>query len=1018
MLTRRLLAMLALVSLIMSVGPYAALSHITDPVPQIQPGFTHSTSLCSADHYNHGVQLDSGHIMDSSATLADLDGDGAAEIVIGSTQRRGIAGSPTFDGLARIMVYRGNGTLVWQQTVNRAIMSSPAVGDLDGDGSLEVVVSYGADAGAPAGPGGVAAFRASDGLLLWNFEPHDRLEGVHDGYPDGVYSTPALGDVDGDGTLEVAFGAWDRTIYLLDASGKKRWEYNNLDTVWSSAAIADLDNDGLAEIIIGGDASYDSSGQTGSINGGFLYIFDGEGQILHKRYFDQVFYSSPVVADLNNDGLMEIIVGTGRFFNNSDGTENRGNYILNLDQDLNIRWQPTTNFRVSSMPAVADLDNDGLLEVIVTGEEINGGVSPGYTILAVYNAAGTQLWSSYVLDFLGNRGAVVYGSPTVADLTGDGFPEITAATNWEFAVFDRNGNQFTDTNGSDSPNTPTYLANYPVLNTLALGDIDGDGTIEMVGAGTHQCDVDHGYLYAWESPGTTNANSPRPWPQMRGNPRKTGWFKRPQANDAEVVSHTIPAVLPPGKSIVAQITMRNTGTTTWTAAGGYQLGAWGDSDPFTSQTRVALPGSVAPGETATFFITLTGATAGYAVSDWRMVQDGGAGWFGAQAYRKVKVGDQPAFYILEASGLIHNGGLAIPMPSMGNWGFSIARGLQLTDHQRGAYTLFRDGYVGSSGYELPGLNVTLGNAPLILSSSIPNLLAKEIKIEGSVNWTIDGYGNVYLSDGPPPITPLPPVASTDIARSFILTADKRGIYVLRSDGTLVQGGTATAVTPTWPATPGQETYVRIKSAPTGTGFYVLDRYGQVYAANGAPALPAASGVPFAAGDIVDIELLAHGKGYYLLASNGAIYAGGTAEPISVNPVEPWQVDQNSGKIAVDLVLADNRTYDGLLASSGSLSIMLEPNQSDDATLLLTGGQGSTWSWSAVEDDPSDILSLSSASGTTPGTVIFTLSSAGKSTGTYNATVTFNTPGSPSITVSVRLVVVQEVRRVYLPVTVR
>lgn len=108
-------------------------------------------------------------------------------------------------------------------------------------------------------------------------------------------------------------------------------------------------------------------------------------------------------------------------------------------------------------------------------------------------------------------------------------------------------------------------------------------------------------------------------------------------DDAEVVSVTFPSELSCGESVTAQLTIRNSGTTTWTKAAGYYLGAVGDADPLSPSTRVSLSEGevIAPAATRTFSIPLTGRPAiSSDVTDWQMLQDG-VHWFGAIAARTV-----------------------------------------------------------------------------------------------------------------------------------------------------------------------------------------------------------------------------------------------------------------------------------------------------------------------------------------------------------------------------------------------
>ncbi len=103
-------------------------------------------------------------------------------------------------------------------------------------------------------------------------------------------------------------------------------------------------------------------------------------------------------------------------------------------------------------------------------------------------------------------------------------------------------------------------------------------------------------------------------------------------NNAEFVSFSnLPERLYPGETFTASITMRNTGTSTWTPAGNnsYSLGSQSPQDNFKwSTNRVLLPHDVSPGDTVTFTHTFTAPTSeGLYNFQWKMVQDG-VEWFG------------------------------------------------------------------------------------------------------------------------------------------------------------------------------------------------------------------------------------------------------------------------------------------------------------------------------------------------------------------------------------------------------
>lgn len=79
-------------------------------------------------------------------------------------------------------------------------------------------------------------------------------------------------------------------------------------------------------------------------------------------------------------------------------------------------------------------------------------------------------------------------------------------------------------------------------------------------------------------------------------------------DDAVIVSQAISATLVCSATTSGTVTVRNSGTTTWTSAGGYQLGYVGDAAapllPTGAQPRVDLPQTVAPGATVTFSVAL------------------------------------------------------------------------------------------------------------------------------------------------------------------------------------------------------------------------------------------------------------------------------------------------------------------------------------------------------------------------------------------------------------------------------
>jgi len=109
-------------------------------------------------------------------------------------------------------------------------------------------------------------------------------------------------------------------------------------------------------------------------------------------------------------------------------------------------------------------------------------------------------------------------------------------------------------------------------------------------------------------------------------------------SNAEIVSHTIPASMTTGQSYSVQVVVKNTGTTTWTAAEGYKLGSPGDGDPFAfHRVPLDLSDVIGPGQQKTFSFTMVApSTPGSYLTDWMMLQENVA-WFGQTLTIAVKV---------------------------------------------------------------------------------------------------------------------------------------------------------------------------------------------------------------------------------------------------------------------------------------------------------------------------------------------------------------------------------------------
>lgn len=483
-------------------------------------------TMQGTDDWNWTTPLPGGRIEDSSPAFADLDGDGNLEVVVGTTADPDGA-SPA------LVVLNHDGSVKWSRRVDHPIRSSPAVVDISSppDGIPEIIITTGGDVDPPA-EGAVVAYDRC-GNRLWRYETHD-AEGTDT--PNGNWSSPTVGDLDRDGNMEIVFGSWDRNIYLLDHNGGYVWHYHVGDTVWSTAALADFDKDGYLEIVIGTDITGGGVLPDGyrPTDGGFVLILDRNGNKLARRQLNETVFSSPAVGDTNDDGQLEVFVGTGMYYYKRENYSQPYVYGFRVDtsgtewqlEDL-PGWPQPVAYPGMSSPALADLDDDGDLEVVIgTGHE--GGSRPSecsgsasdpecYGAVYAWHHSGTPVtgFPSWPQD-AGGRNAFIRSSPTVADVDGDGEMEILVSMNWDVVVMDRHGSR-----------ESVLHTRYSLFGSPAIGDLDRDGQTDVVIGGSNYQDDGRGHVYGFEFAPNSFSATLNPWPVFHRDARNTGRYPLP-----------------------------------------------------------------------------------------------------------------------------------------------------------------------------------------------------------------------------------------------------------------------------------------------------------------------------------------------------------------------------------------------------------------------------------------------------------------------------------------------------------
>jgi hypothetical protein len=361
----------------------------------------------------------------SSPAIADVDGNGINDVVVGHQ-----------DGWVRVFKDGTNATVPgWPQPAvvagngPTAIDSSPVVADLDHSGHNSIVVGAGSTWVANQ-PGGLVVFNpngstrcrwtGADNMNVWSGAV------TPDGFPEGVFSTPAIGDVDGDGYPDIVFGGWDAYIHVLNRNCQEIVpRFFNDDTIWSSPSLYDIDGDGRMEIFIGGDSH---AGGTMNNPGGVVRALDWRNGALVQlwvRKLNEVVDSSVAIGDIDGDGRVEVVHGTGQFYNGSDQPKV---FAWHADDGSQVAgWPQSTGGITWASPVLADLTGDGRPEVVEGSRDGK---------LYAWRGNGSLLWAVDPGTQTGNPSSPISSAATVGDVTGDGRPEVVTTTSWGTFILD------------------------------------------------------------------------------------------------------------------------------------------------------------------------------------------------------------------------------------------------------------------------------------------------------------------------------------------------------------------------------------------------------------------------------------------------------------------------------------------------------------------------------------------------------------------------------------------------------
>ena len=233
------------------------------------------------------------------------------------------------------------------------------------------------------------------------------------------YATPAVGDIDADGLLEVlAVGMTGQAIYAFQHGGEaiEGWPLDFGDVYSQYVALADVNRDGTLDVVTVAFGS-----------GARMEVRDGKGALLAGWPQDMSWrarLSGPLIFDLDGDGSVELIgVTTNQTYGAPPDSFEIS--VFRSDGSPYPGWpRQLAGELVLQAVSVADLDWDGDLELVVGG--INSWFQWGH--LWVFNDDGTGFMGGPKLSEI--EDGVSYGAIGLVDIAADGRPELLACAYW------------------------------------------------------------------------------------------------------------------------------------------------------------------------------------------------------------------------------------------------------------------------------------------------------------------------------------------------------------------------------------------------------------------------------------------------------------------------------------------------------------------------------------------------------------------------------------------------------------
>ncbi|WP_369178004.1 FG-GAP-like repeat-containing protein [Candidatus Thiodubiliella endoseptemdiera] len=526
------------------MGAYGTLKYYQNTGTTSNPAYEVKTG--GSNPFN-GIDVESES--ESLPTLADIDGDGDLDLVMGENdgtlkyyQNTGSASNPAYEA-------KTGGSNPFN-SIDVGLYSKPTLADIDGDGDLDLVVGerngtlkYYQNTGTTSNP---------------TYEAKTGGSNPFNGINVGSFSAPTLVDIDGDGNLDLVVGEENGTLkyyynqqsFFVDGqaptpTATNSWTLSNIPAGQSAFKVGDVisltltmsetlklnNTTGSKVVIAGKDFVLDKTASTtagdkklvfkysvqagDSIAATDFYIdnptsditlnnitdvagnapvFTADRVVLTKTKLEYIEktgsgnnpfegidvgnVSAPTLVDIDGDGDLDLVVGevagTLKYYQNTGTTSNPA-YEAKTGDDNPFN---SIDVGIYSGPTLADIDGDGDLDLVV-------GESDG--TLKYYQNTGTTSNPAYEVKTgddnpFNSIDVGDFSKPTLADIDGDG--------DLDLVVGEKNGTlkYYQNTGTTSSPayeaktggNNPFNSIDVGDYSTPNLADIDGDGDLDLV----------------------------------------------------------------------------------------------------------------------------------------------------------------------------------------------------------------------------------------------------------------------------------------------------------------------------------------------------------------------------------------------------------------------------------------------------------------------------------------------------------------------------------------------------------